>query len=101
MKKLCPDLSAMTDDALRQFWRDHSPEQLKRLSDRLLAESLPRFAPRPESFYAADLVQQRVARNLSLQDMATRLGVNPAILTAWESGAVRPPASLALIYARP
>lgn len=99
MKKICPDLNALSDQALREFWQQNRPEHLKRLGDRLLAESLPKIPPRESSFYPQDLARQRLARNLSLQDMSRFLGVNPAVLAAWESGSVRPPASLSLIYA--
>lgn len=99
MKKLCPDLNSLADAALREFWQSHRPEQLKRLGDRLLAESLPKIQPRDQSFYPADLSQRRVALNVSVEEMSKRLGVTPAILIAWETGSVRPPASLGLIYA--
>lgn len=98
MKRPCPDLLAMEDQQLRDFWKVQRPENFKRLGDRLLAESLPRFPPRESSFYLADLGSRRTSANLSLEQMAERLGVNSSILRAWESGEVRPPASLALIY---
>lgn len=97
MKKPCPDLTAMNDDALREFWKAHRPENLKKLGDRLLAESLPRFEPRSQEFYPGDLAALRQARGWSLNDLAARLTVNSCILAAWESGAVRPPASLGLL----
>lgn len=100
MKKLCPDLTALSDDALREFWRTHQPQQLKRLGDRLLAESLPKLEARPPEFYVADLAARRQATNLTLAQAAIQLGVTPTILAAWESGEVRPPASLPLIYAQ-
>lgn len=99
MKKACPDLVGLDDESLRKFWKSHRPKDLKRLGDRLLAESLPRFAPRSEDFYPGDLAQRRQALNLSLTDMAQQLNINPSILASWESGEVRPPASLPLIYA--
>ncbi len=100
MKKPCPDLTALSDSALRDFWSSHQPDQLKRLGDRLLAESLPRIAPRPPEFYAASLESLRQQSNQTQAQMALRLGITPAILAAWESGQVRPPASLSLIYER-
>ena len=98
MKKLCPDLVALDDAALVAFWETHKVNQLKRLGDRLLAESLPRFEARDSKFYPTDLSTRRQGLNLSLSDTALRLGVNPVVLAAWESGEVRPPASLGLIY---
>lgn len=99
MKKLCPDLTAMSDDALREFWQKNQPQSLKRLGDRLLAESIPRIEPRGPEFYGVDLTARRVSLGLTLNQAAQILGVTPAILAAWESGEVRPPASLPLIYA--
>lgn len=99
MKKLCPDFTAMTDDQLREFWKQHKPHQLKRLGDRLLAESLPRLEPRPPEFYVPDLAERRLAANLTQAQAALELGVTTPVLAAWESGEVRPPASLPLIYA--
>lgn len=100
MKKPCPDLTTYSDDSLREFWSSHQPDQLKRLGDRLLAESLPRVAARSAEFYSANLESLRQQVNMSQAQMALRLGVTPAILAAWESGQVRPPASLPLIYER-
>lgn len=100
MKKPCPDLTALSDSALRDFWSNHQPDQLKRLGDRLLAESLPRVAPRSADFYPTNLESLRQQANLSQAQMALRLGITPAILAAWEGGQVRPPASLPLIYER-
>lgn len=97
-KKICPDLVAMSDSELRQFWFDHHPDQLKRLGDRLLAESLPRFEPRPEEFYPGDLSQLRLKTRYTQTQLAELLGVTPTVLAAWEEREVRPPASLALIY---
>jgi DNA-binding XRE family transcriptional regulator len=98
MKRPCPDLLAMEDQQLRDFWKVQRPENFKRLGDRLLAESLPRFPPREASFYLSDLGQLRTAANLSLEQLSQRLGVSSSILKAWEEGEVRPPASLSLIY---
>lgn len=100
MKKICPDLVAMSDDALRDFWQHHKPEQLKRLGDRLLAESLPRVESRVPDFYAEDLATLRQAAGFTVAQASQRLEVTPVILMSWESGEVRPPASLSLIYAQ-
>jgi DNA-binding transcriptional regulator YiaG len=100
MKKTCPDLVALSDDALRDFWQRHTPEQLKRLGDRLLAESLPRAEPRLRDFYAEDLAALRQAAGFTIAQASQRLEVTPVILMSWESGEVRPPASLSLIYAQ-
>jgi DNA-binding transcriptional regulator YiaG len=98
MKKMCPDLVGLDDKSLIAFWQEHRVAQLKRLGDRLLAESLPRYEPRDSAFYPNDLAARRQGLNLSLSEAAVKLGVNPVLLAAWESGEVRPPASLGLIY---
>ena len=100
MKKTCPDLSGLSAEALREFWANHQPHQLKRLGDRLLAESLPKQEARSAEFYTNDLAQRRQALNLTLHQAALLLGVSSTIVAAWESGEVRPPASLPLIYAQ-
>lgn len=100
MKKICPDLVAMSDDELRDFWSRHRPEQLKRLGDRLLAESLPRVETRVCDFYAKDLAALRQSAGLTVAQAAEQLSVTPVIVMSWESGEVRPPASLSLIYAQ-
>ena len=99
MKKPCPDLVHLDDAALTALWKSHCPNDLKNLGDRLLAESLPRFAPRGPEFYLDDPAQVREKANKTLEQVAKDLDINPFVLEAWESGEVRPPASLALIYA--
>jgi hypothetical protein len=100
MKKLCPDLVAMSDDELRDFWRHNNPGALKRLGDRLLAESLPRVETRVCDFYAKDLAALRQSAGFTVGQAAELLDVTPVIVMCWESGEVRPPASLSLIYAQ-
>ncbi len=100
MKKICPDLVAMSDDELRDFWSRTRPEQLKRLGDRLLAESLPRVETRVCDFYVKDLAALRQSAGLTVAQAAEQLSVTPVIVMSWESGEVRPPASLSLIYAQ-
>jgi len=100
VSKPCPDLLAMNDDELRDFWGRHQPADLKALGDRLLAESLPRFAPRAEEFYPDNLAERRRALPISSSKMAELLGVNLNVLRSWEAKTLRPPASLSLIYAK-
>lgn len=100
MKKVCPDLSAMSDDELRNFWHHHRPEQLKRLGDRLLAESLPRMETRVCEFYVQDLAALRQSAGLTVTQAAQLLHISSVVILAWESGDVRPPASLSLIYTK-
>lgn len=98
MKKPCPDLVGLSDSELRQFWETHKPQDFKALGDRLLAECLPRFAAREESFYPADLAERRRAIPMNPQQMAELLGVNLSLVRCWEERTLRPPASLSLIY---
>lgn len=98
MKKICPDLVAMSDDELRNFWGKTRPEDLKRLGDRLLAESLPRVESRVCDFYSDNLAELRQSAGLTVGQAAEKLSVTPVIVMSWESGEVRPPASLSLIY---
>ena len=98
MKKPCPDLVQLDDQQLVDFWKSHHPGDVKNLGDRLLAESLPRFAPRPAQFYCADLAGQRDKTQLSRDQMAELLNINASVIEAWETGEVRAPASLTLIY---
>jgi len=98
MKKPCPDLVHLDDEGLTDFWKRHRPDELRSLGDRLLAESLPRFPARNEAFYLENLAAEREKHHFDLEKMAGLLDVNPTVLQAWESGEVRPPASLALIY---
>lgn len=98
MKKPCPDLVALDDASLTDFWKAHKPTDFKNLGDRLLAESLPRFAQRGPEFFLENAAQEREKKQKNLEQMAAYLGINPTVLQAWESGEVRPPASLALIY---
>lgn len=100
MKKICPDLVAMTDNELREFWGKTRPEDLKRLGDRLLAESLPRTEWRVCDFYPDNLAGLRQSAGLTVGQAAEKLSVTPVIVMSWESGEVRPPASLSLIYAQ-
>lgn len=99
MAKECPDLLLMSADRLREFWQENEPESLRRVGDRLLAESLPSREPRAElEVEPGWLTKTREGRGIELSAMADRLGVTPHMLASWEQGAVRPPESLGLIY---
>lgn len=99
MARDCPDLLRFDEQALREFWSHQDPFDLKRLGDRLLAESLPTREPRqglePEP---GSLESLRREAGLTLGQLAEKLGVNPELLAAWERGRIRPPESLGLIY---
>lgn len=96
-KQVCPDFNGLSDEQLSTFWSTTSPTGLKWLGDRLLAECLPRFEARDESFYPA-LEELRVQAGLSLDEAAAVLDTNPFIIECWEKGTLRAPASLPLIY---
>ncbi|MGE0494942.1 MAG: hypothetical protein AB7S38_37390 [Vulcanimicrobiota bacterium] len=99
MAKECPDLLLMSVERLTEFWQQNDPESLRRVGDRLLAESLPGREPRQGlAVEPGWLTQTRETRGVELAAMADRLGVTPHLLASWEQGAVRPPESLGLIY---
>lgn len=101
MARDCPDLLRFDEQGLREFWSAQDPFELKRLGDRLLAESLPTRPPRPGlEPEPGSLPPLREKAGLTLGQLAEKLGVNPELLAAWESGRIRPPESLGLIYAK-
>jgi DNA-binding transcriptional regulator YiaG len=93
-----PNFVALSDSELETFWRSHQVSDVRNLGDRLLAESLPRFAPRDSHYYPEDLSQRRQAIPMTVIQVAQQLGVTEALVMGWESGMMRPPASLAIIY---
>lgn len=99
MAKECPDLTALSDQEIQEFWSGNTPQNLKLVGDRLMAESLPE-RPLRESvqFSGQQLAELREQLSLSLEEVAETLGVTVEILKAWESESLRPPESLGLIY---
>ena len=99
--KDCPDLAAMTAAQRTEFWSQNDPRELRRLGDRLLAESLPReqetCAREALSLAAA---QRRESGGWSVATLARVLGVNESLVQAWETDKVKTPDSLPLILER-
>lgn len=99
--KDCPDLAAMSCDQRAEFWQKNDPRELRRLGDRLLAESLPgEHASGPRETLSLTSLQRREAEGWSRKNVATVLGVSESILEAWETDRVKTPDSLPLILER-
>lgn len=99
--KDCPDLAAMTTEQRAEFWSQNDPRELRRLGDRLLAESLPReeHSCAREALSLA-VGQRRESGGWSVATVAKVLGVTESLVQAWESDKVKTPDSLPLILER-
>lgn len=99
--KDCPDLAAMSEQQRREFWSQTDPRQLRRLGDRLLAESLPlRDGPNHRERLAQESVAARQQGGWSRPAVAQLLGVTESMLQAWEEDQVKAPDSLPLVLRR-
>ena len=99
--KECPDLCKFSTQEKIDFWNDHDPRSLKRLGDRLLAESLP-HSPQNQAReeIGARSILAREDLNLSLAEVSKLVGVTPEVLDSWEQNRVKPPESLPLLLAK-
>lgn len=99
--KDCPDLAAMTTVQRTEFWAQNDPRELRRLGDRLLAESLPREQEScaREALSLAAAVG-RESGGWSVATVARVLGVTESLVQAWETDRVKTPDSLPLILER-
>ena len=96
--KDCPDLTKLSPEEKAEFWQNTDPRELKRLGDRLLAESLPHV----ESSVPREQVSQRAAQSReklgwSLEQLSETLGVTTQVLAAWEEDRVKPPECLPMV----
>lgn len=99
--KDCPDLAGMSCDQRTEFWSKNDPRELRRLGDRLLAESLPREATsRPREELSQACLRGREEAGWSRGAVAKLLGVTESVLEAWENDRVKAPDSLPLILER-
>lgn len=99
--KDCPDLTVMSADEKLEFWQKTDPRTLKRLADRLLAESLPQVeAARPREELSQEVAEQRAELGWSVEELSECLGVTTELYLAWEDDRVKPPESLPLIIRR-
>lgn len=100
--KDCPDLAAMSSAQRSEFWSNQDPRELRRLGDRLLAESLPREEPAsaPREVLSLAAEQRRESGGWSVATVAKLLGVTESLVEAWEEDQVRTPDSLPLILER-
>jgi ribosome-binding protein aMBF1 (putative translation factor) len=100
--KDCPDLAAMTGAQRAEFWSHNDPRELRRLGDRLLAESLPRDDDEPNhrSILSQQFRERQVTGGWSRARLADLLGVTDSMLEAWERDQIKTPDSLPLIMDR-
>ena len=99
-KRKAPDLYRCTDEELQAFWQGQDPSQVEALGDHLLAECLPRYNGREYGFAMPcfQLVELRKKANLTQEQVAEKLGVNPDLVNAWETDQLKIPGSLYLLY---
>lgn len=99
--KDCPDLTQMTAADKAEFWETADPRELRRLGDRLMAESLPLFkASQAREKMGHAFAQARQAGGWSEAEVAEILGVTAEMVAAWESDLVKTPESGALVLRR-
>lgn len=99
--KDCPDLTQMSTAEKAEFWETSDPRELRRLGDRLMAESLPLFqAPKPREEMGQEFADARHAGGWSEEEIAEILGVTAEMVAAWESDLVKTPESGALALRR-
>lgn len=99
--KDCPDLASMSYDEKVKFWAQTDPRTLRRLGDRLLAESLPDHkSHEAREQLSANIHAKRMAAGFSLPALAKQLGVSESLLSAWEEDRVKAPDSVLLIIDR-
>ncbi len=97
--KDCPDLTRLSPQERSDFWKEAEPSKLRRLGDRLLAESLPgNHSEQPREELAKRSLDSRLKAGLNLEEAADYLGLTPEIVQAWEEDRVHPPSSLPLIW---
>lgn len=91
----------MTGAQRADFWAQADPRELRRLGDRLLAESLPRDdESEPRELLAERSARRREAGGWSRDQVANVLGVTESMVEAWETDRVKPPDSLPLVLER-
>jgi ribosome-binding protein aMBF1 (putative translation factor) len=91
----------MTSVQRAEFWSQNDPRELRRLGDRLLAESLPRDDdPNHRSILSQHFRERQVVGGWSRQKLAELLGVTDSMLEAWERDQIKTPDSLPLILDR-
>lgn len=99
--KDCPDLTKFSAQEKREFWEKSDPRKLKRVGDRLLAESLPQVeSSRPREDISQEAVDARSSLGWSLEQLSESLGVTVELLGAWEEDRVKPPECLPLVVTR-
>lgn len=101
MLKDCPDLTKFSEAEKREFWESSDPRELKRVGDRLLAESLPIIeSTRPREEISEEAFQAREELGWSLKQVSESLGITEELLEAWEDDRVKAPECLPLVVRR-
>lgn len=91
----------MSDSQRAEFWSQVDPRELRRLGDRLLAESLPRRdGPNHRERLADESLAAREAGGWGRVQVAKLLGVTESMIEAWEDDQVKSPDSLPLVLKR-
>lgn len=91
----------MSPSQRAEFWTQADPRELRRLGDRLLAESLPlRDGPNQRVRLADESLEAREAAGWSRASVAKLLGVTESMIEAWEDDQVKAPDSLPLVLRR-
>ena len=99
--KDCPDLTKFSEAEKREFWESSDPRELKRVGDRLLAESLPIIeSTRPREEISEEAFQAREELGWSLKQVSESLGITEELLEAWEDDRVKAPECLPLVVRR-
>ncbi len=101
MLKDCPDLTKFSSAEKREFWESSDPRELKRVGDRLLAESLPMVeSSRSREEVSEEAFLAREELGWSLKQVSESLGVTEELLEAWEDDRVKAPECLPLVVRR-
>lgn len=84
-----------------EYWKSSDPNSLKRLGDRLMAESLPHNpGSQPREVTANQAFEAFKSLDVEPESLAETLGVTLELLGAWLDDRVRAPESLPLVLNR-
>lgn len=82
----------MTAQEKIDFWQKTDPKKLRRLGDRLMAESLPMYeSTRPREEVGQEFAQVRQSSGWSAKEAGELLGVTENMILAWETDTVKTP----------
>lgn len=99
--KECPDLTVLSRQEKLEYWQGIDPRKLKRLGDRLLAESLPHVeVTRSREEISQDVVVAAKQLGWSLEEVAETVGITPDLLEAFADDRVKAPECLPMVLER-